>query len=62
VDAEGLVLGVRTLLHPHIDEQPFTRSLSRVVIPEGLLRVTIRANDSVHGTGGRELVLSVSKD
>ena len=62
VDEEGRVLGVRTLLHPHTDEQPFTRSLSGVVIPEGLSRVKVRAKDSVHGTGGRELVLSVPKN
>jgi hypothetical protein len=28
VAPDGAVLGTRTLLHPHVDEQPFTRSLS----------------------------------
>ncbi|MEL7542438.1 MAG: hypothetical protein AAGJ70_01555 [Pseudomonadota bacterium] len=49
VDAKGTVLGKRTLHHPHVDEQPFTRSLSSVTVPEGLTTVTIRAYDSVHG-------------
>lgn len=47
----GEVLATRKLLHPHVDEQPFTRSLSGVVIPEGLKSVQIRAHDSVHGNG-----------
>jgi len=48
---DGAVLGVRELLHPHDDEQPFTRSLTGVAIPEGVDHVTIRARDSVHGWG-----------
>ena len=32
---DGTVLGTRVLLHPHVDEQPFTRSLSGVEIPDG---------------------------
>ncbi len=49
VGPEGDVLGTRTLFHPHVEEQPFTRSLSGVAIPEGLTEVTIEAHDSVHG-------------
>lgn len=49
---DGAVIATRTLLHPHVDEQPFTRSLSGVEIPDGIARVTIRAHDSVHGLGG----------
>lgn len=51
---DGTVLGTRTLYHPHVDEQPFTRSLSGVKIPQGTQTVTIRARDSVHGFGGKE--------
>ena len=46
---EGKVLGKRVLAHPHVSEQPFTRSLSGVHIPQGLSSVSIRAHDSVHG-------------
>ena len=45
----GDILGKRVLAHPHVDEQPFTRSLSGVRIPQGVNSVTIRAHDSVHG-------------
>jgi hypothetical protein len=52
VGADGTVYGVRELLHPHVNEQPFTRSLSGVAIPEGVDRVFVEARDSVHGWGG----------
>ena len=59
VGPDGAVYGTRELLHPHVDEQPFTRSLSGVAIPEGVSEVTIRARDSVHGYGGREFTLQL---
>jgi len=59
LDMNGNVLGTRTLVHPHVDEQPFTRSLLGVVIPKGVKQVTIRAHDSVHEYGGREIVLTL---
>jgi hypothetical protein len=59
VAPDGTILGTRRLLHPHENEQPFTRSLSGVSIPDGVTSVTIRANDSVHGEGGREFTVEV---
>lgn len=50
---EGEVLGVRELAHPHVGEQPFTRSLAGVSIPADAETVTVRARDSVHGYGGQ---------
>jgi hypothetical protein len=47
------VLGTRTLLHPHEDEQPFTRSLSGVRVPAAYSEVLVRAHDSVHAFGGK---------
>lgn len=49
---DGARLGLRELLHPHVDEQPFTRSLSGVAIPEGVSQVTIRARCSRDGWSG----------
>lgn len=43
------LIAKRTLHHPHVNEQPFTRSLSNVKIPKGLNSVIIKAHDSVHG-------------
>ncbi len=45
------VYGTRTLLHPHVNEQPFTRSLSGVALPDGVTQVFVIAHDSVHGPG-----------
>ena len=61
VAPDGTVLGTRTLHHPHETEQPFTRSLRGVSVPEGVVSVLIRANDSVHGTGGKEFSVELSK-
>ena len=49
ISNDGKVLGTRTLMHPHVDEQPFTRSLPRVKIPETESVVFIEAHDNVHG-------------
>lgn len=59
VAPDGTVLGTRTLYHPHVQEQPFTRSLSGVRIPAGISSVTIRAHDSVDGYGGKEFVVKL---
>ncbi len=57
----GKVLGVRTLLHPHVDEQPFTRALSGIKVPAGTEQVTVRAHDKVHGWGGAEITVTVPR-
>lgn len=49
VTKDGEELGKRTLFHPHVDEQPFTRSLADVKIPAGTAEVYIEAHDKVHG-------------
>ncbi len=56
---EGDVLGTRTLLHPHENEQPFTRSLSGVSIPAGVGRVVVAARDSVEGFCGETFTIAV---
>ncbi|MEM8853561.1 MAG: hypothetical protein AAGD34_07670 [Pseudomonadota bacterium] len=48
---DGTEIGRRTLFHPHVDEQPFTRSLSGVALPEGTTQVLVRAHDNVDGPG-----------
>ena len=61
VAPDGAVLGTRTLYHPHVDEQPFTRSLSDVIIPASITEVTVRAHDSVHEYGGKTMKVAVPK-
>jgi hypothetical protein len=61
LDNQGNILGKRVLVHPHVDEQPFTRSLSGVKISAELTSVTIRAHDSVHKYGGKEITVKVPR-
>ena len=46
---DGRVLATRVLLHPHEDEQPFTRDLGGVAIPADLMEVRVRAHDKIEG-------------
>ena len=50
-DAAGTRLGERVLHHPHVDEQPFTRSLVNLDLPDGTREIFIRAHCSVDGWG-----------
>lgn len=59
---DGAVLGERVLVHPHEHEQPFTRSLSGVAIPEGLSAVTIEAHDTVHGWSPQRFTLALPEE
>lgn len=61
IGADGEVLGVRVLLHPHVQEQPFTRTLSNVAIPDETHFVMVRANCNVDGLGGREWRIDLKK-
>jgi hypothetical protein len=61
VAPDGTVLGTRTLYHPHVEEQPFTRSLSGVRIPDGVTSVIVRAHDLEHGYGGKEFSVKLGR-
>ena len=52
----GEVLSKRILHHPHVEEQPFTRS-DVIKVPDGVKSVTLRAGDKVHGLGGEEMMV-----
>lgn len=49
LDMDGNELGMRVLHHPHVTEQPFTRSLSGVQLPDGTIQVQIQARCNVDG-------------
>ena len=52
VDAAGNVIGHRELMHPHVDEQPFTRSLNNIMLPDGMKTIWVRARCSEEGWAG----------
>jgi len=61
VTADGTVLATRTLFHPHVDEQPFTRSLGGIALPAGLHTLYVEGHDKVHGWGPR-LAVDLARD
>lgn len=52
-------LGIRILTHDHQFEQPFTRSLSGVVIPSDVSEITIQPRDQISGWGGATITVPV---
>ena len=49
LDSLGNSLAYRKLMHPHVEEQPFTRALSGVVIPDGTREIFIKVSCSKKG-------------
>ena len=47
--ADGTILGTRVLAHPHVEEQPFTRTLGDVSLPDGESAIFIRTSTNVTG-------------
>ena len=58
---DGRELGYRELVHPHVNEQPFTRSLSGVAIPEGLESVLIQSRTNTEGWSAETLEVAVPR-
>jgi len=57
--AEGELIGERTLHHPHVKEQPFTRSLLGIGIPSEHSEVTIVAVCSKTGESKKSYTLKL---
>ncbi len=61
VDLNGNILGVRSLAHPHDDEQPFTRSKCSIQIPKHINKVVVRAKCNLHGYSGQTVTVDLNK-
>jgi len=69
VTPDGVVLKInqddpftRLLLHPHENEQPFTRSQQGIIIPTGTKWIRVRAHDLVAGFGGVEIMVDITQE
>jgi N-acetylmuramoyl-L-alanine amidase len=56
---DGVVYGIRELLHDHANEQPFTRALEAVEIPAAVRSVTVQGRDQVYGWGGNKVEVAL---
>lgn len=61
VDEKGNEIGKRTLYHPHIDEQPFTRSLNNFQIPKDTKIIFVEAHDLNRGWSKGKVKIDMSK-
>ncbi len=59
LDMEGNELDIRVLVHPHVDEQPFTRSLGGVVLAQGTTQVQIQARCQVDGWNSETTIVTI---
>jgi len=59
LDMDGNELGIRVLVHPHEAEQPFTRSLGSVQLPQGTTQVQIQARCLVDGWSAQTVTVSL---
>lgn len=59
LDMQGNQIAIRELAHPHVREQPFTRSLSGVRVPEGTTQVQIQARDLPGGWSAETTVVTL---
>ena len=58
VSLSGEILATRILAHPHVNEQPFTRSII-VKLDPSIRTVTIRAKDKIHQYGGKTIEVTL---
>ncbi|MEL7155358.1 MAG: hypothetical protein AAFN30_02030 [Actinomycetota bacterium] len=61
IGSDGTVYGVRELAHDHAAEQPFTRRLTGVEIPDGEDEITIEGRDQVSGWGGQKVTIPLER-
>ena len=61
VDGNGHLFKTRVLYHPHINEQPFTRSLSGIIIPADQTIVYVEAHDKKHGWSSQRVKVDLTR-
>lgn len=59
---DNKILATRTLYHPHVNEQPFTRGTQGVKIPADIKTVRVIAKDTVHGLSKNALEVELASN
>jgi len=60
IGTDNKIFGTRTLYHPHVKEQPFTRNLSGIKIPSTVKTVRVIAKDTIHGLSHKAAEINLS--
>jgi hypothetical protein len=60
-DEKGREIVKRTLYHPHVNEQPFTRSTSNFQIPSDKKVIFVEAHDLNRGWSKNKVAIDMSK-
>lgn len=58
---DGTVYGVRELTHDHASEQPFTRTLTGLDLPDDVDEVVVEGRDQANGWGGATVTVEVPR-
>jgi hypothetical protein len=58
---DDTVLGEHALLHDHAGEQPFTRTMTGLTVPDDVEEVTVEGRDREHGYGGATVTVDVPR-
>ena len=61
LDNDEQLIAARKLMHPHVNEKSFTRSLQNVEIPDEVTEVIIGALCSTGNSSGKRLTLKIER-
>ena len=61
VDGKGKILATRVLWHPHVDEQPFTRGMGGIHIPDDTRVIFVEAHGKVEGWSKQRLRIDLKR-
>jgi len=61
MDSNDNLIATRVLYHPHDNEQPFTRSLGNIRIPDGMTNIYVEAHDKVHGWNTQRVNIDLTR-
>ncbi len=57
---DGEILATRILLHPHENEQPFTRGQGNISVPKDVTEIVVRAHTLVGGYGAETVTVPLA--